>query len=165
MRSNKILSAIAFVGAAAVATEGCASQGQCFGVSAAAPTLANVNDKGLALQGYDPTAYFIDGKPRRGDSTWAHTYQGATYYFVDQAHKNAFEKAPAKYVPEFGGFCGYAASIDRLSPVDPEIWQIVDGKLVLQHSQEAYRLFNENPSASYAQAQQNWPGLTQRRCS
>ncbi|MGF1510275.1 MAG: YHS domain-containing (seleno)protein [Myxococcota bacterium] len=128
-------------------------------------TLVNVDDAGLALQGYDPTSYFIDGKPLRGDPSLFRTYQGATYYFVDKAHKDAFEKEPAKYVPAFGGFCGYAASINKLSPIDPEVWQIIDDRLVLQHTEKAYQLFNEDSEASYAKAQQNWPGLMHQRCS
>ena len=126
--------------------------------------LLNVDEKGLAIAGYDPTSYFVDGKPRKGDPTLARVYQGATYYFVDTDHKNTFEKDPAKYVPQFGGFCGYAASIKRVSPVNPELWQLVDGRLVLQHTPEAYRLFNENVAANYAKAQENWPALAHRRC-
>lgn len=131
---------------------------------APARAFLNVDDSGLALEGYDPTAYFIDGKPIKGDPALARTYQGATYYFVDKAHKDAFEKEPAKYVPQFGGFCAYAAAINRVSPVNPEIWQIVDGRLALQHTPEAYRLFNEDVPGNYAKAGKNWPGLAHRRC-
>jgi YHS domain-containing protein len=127
-------------------------------------TLLNLDDKGLALEGYDPTSYFVDGKPVKGDPMLARTYQGATYYFVDNDHKNTFEKEPAKYVPQFGGFCGYAASINKVSPVNPMIWQIVDGRLVLQHTDKAYTLFNQDVGANYAKAQKNWPGLSHRRC-
>lgn len=126
--------------------------------------LKNVDEHGLALSGYDPTAYVLDGMPRRGDPVLSRTYQGATYRFVDKAHKDAFEQEPSRYVPEFGGFCGYAASIGRVSPVNPEIWQLVSGRLVLQHTDEAYRLFNEDVPGNYAKAQQNWPGLSHRRC-
>lgn len=127
-------------------------------------TLINVDAAGLALGGYDPTAYFIDGKPRMGDPALGRTYQGAVYYFVDTDHKNAFEKEPSKYIPQFGGFCGYAASINKVSPVDPRIWQLVDGRLVLQHTPEAYRLFNKDVAANYAAAERNWPGLAHHRC-
>lgn len=126
--------------------------------------LLNIDDQGLALGGYDPTSYFLDGRPRPGDPMLSRTFQGATYRFVDTDHKNAFEKDPSKYIPQFGGFCGYAASINRISPVDPAIWQIVDGRLVLQHTPEAFHLFNEDVSGNYAKAQQNWPGLMHRRC-
>lgn len=127
-------------------------------------TLLNVDEKGVALMGYDPTSYFLDNKPLKGDATLARTYQGATYYFADAAHKNAFEKDPAKYVPQFGGFCGYAASIKKVSPVNPEIWQIVNGRLVLQHTPEAYRLFNQDVVGNNAKAETNWPGLAHRQC-
>ena len=127
-------------------------------------TLLNVDDKGLALAGYDPTSYFLDNKPLKGDPTLARTYQGATYYFVDAPHKNAFEMDPAKYVPQFGGFCGYASSIKKVSPVNPEIWQLVNGRLVLQHTPEAYRLFNQDVAGNNAKAESNWPGLAHRQC-
>lgn len=127
--------------------------------------LVNIDQTGVALGGYDPTSYFLDAKPRKGDPSLARTFQGATYYFVDADHKNAFEKNPSKYLPQFGGFCGYAASINKVSPTDPEIWQLVDGKLVLQHTPDAYKYFNENLPQSYAKAEQNWPGLSHRRCN
>ncbi len=126
--------------------------------------LLNVDEKGVAIAGYDPTAYFLDGKPRQGNASIARTYQGATYFFVDYDHKNAFEKEPSKYVPQFGGFCGYAAAINKVSTVNPELWQIQNGRLVLQHTPEAFRLFNEDASGNYAKAERNWPGLSHRRC-
>lgn len=126
--------------------------------------LLNVDAKGLALAGYDPTSYFLDHKPIKGNPSIARVYQGATYHFVDATHKNTFEKEPAKYVPQFGGFCGYAASIKKVSPVNPELWQLVDGRLVLQHTPEAYRLFNQDVPTNYAKAQENWPALSHRRC-
>jgi YHS domain-containing protein len=132
----------------------------------APPTaLVNVDETGLAIAGYDPVAYFTDGKPVKGDPAIARTYQGATYRFASVEHKNLFEKDPAEYVPQFGGFCGYAASIDVVSPVNPEIWQIVDGRLVLQHTPRAYDLFNADAPGNYAKAQKNWPGLSHRRCN
>jgi YHS domain-containing protein len=127
-------------------------------------TLLNVDKEGLALEGYDPTSYFIDGKPVKGDPALSRRFQGATYYFVDAEHKNTFEKDPAKYVPQFGGFCGYAASNNKVSPVNPDIWQIVDGRLVLQHTPKAYTLFNEDVAGNYSKAEKNWLGLSHRRC-
>lgn len=126
--------------------------------------LLNVDAQGLALEGYDPTSYFLDGKPRKGDSRLSRRFQGATYYFVDSDHKNAFEREPAKYVPRFGGFCGYAASINKVSPVDPRIWQLVDDRLVLQHTPRAFELFNQDVAGNYAKADRNWPALSNARC-
>lgn len=128
-----------------------------------ARALINVDAEGVALGGYDPVSYFR-GAPAKGDPALARGYQGATYYFVSAEHKNMFEKEPARYVPKYGGFCGYAASINRVSPVDPLIWQLVEGELVLQHTPRAYELFNEDVKGNTAKADMNWPGLSHRRC-
>lgn len=127
--------------------------------------LLNIDAGGLALGGYDPVAYFTDGRPVPGDPAIERSYQGAAYRFASVEHKNLFEKDPARYVPKFGGFCGYAASINKVSPVDPTIWQIVDDRLVLQHTPRAYQLFNADTAGNYARAERNWPALSSRRCN
>jgi YHS domain-containing protein len=125
--------------------------------------LVNVDRAGLALEGHDPVAYFTEGKPTKGLAEHQANYNGAIYRFASKENRETFEKDPAKYAPAFGGFCGYAASIDKISPVDVNIFQILDGRLVLQHTQKAYRLFNEDPEKSLARADANWPGLEARR--
>lgn len=125
--------------------------------------LVNVNSEGLALQGYDPVAYFTDGKPVEGSQQFHSEHEGATYRFASAEHKAAFDASPDSYTPRFGGYCGYAASINKVSPVDPTIWQIVDGRLVLQHTQRAYKLFNENVAGNYAKANENWPHLVHKK--
>jgi YHS domain-containing protein len=76
-------------------------------------TLVQTDKRGVALEGYDPIAYFTDGKPQKGDANIEATYNGALYHFTSQAHREMFEKAPSKYAPAYGGYCGYAASIGR----------------------------------------------------
>lgn len=125
--------------------------------------LVNVNRKGVAILGYDPVAYFTDGKPVKGDPKFESTYNGALYHFASQEHRTMFEGNPTQYVPEFGGFCGYAASINKVSPINPMFWQILNGRLVLQHTQKAYDLFNEDPEGNYAKARMNWPGLVEKQ--
>lgn len=127
-----------------------------------ARTLVNIDETGLALEGYDPVSYFTDPKPVKGDAALARTYNGATYYFASVEHKNIFEKEPAKYVPAFGGFCGYAASINKVSPVNVTIFQIINDRLVLQHTPKAFELFNEDPQGALTRADANWPGLTEK---
>jgi YHS domain-containing protein len=125
--------------------------------------LVNVDRDGTALQGYDPVAYFTAGRPTIGDPSITAVYNGATYRFASVENKDAFERDPARFEPQFGGYCGYAASINKISPIDPLIWQIIDGRLVLQHTQKAYDLFNADAPASLARADGNWPGLVSRR--
>src|ERR1051326_9076602 len=100
------------------------------------------NKEGAAILGYDAVAYFTDNKAVKGSQKFRSEFDGAKFYFANADHKLAFDANPAKYAPAYGGYCGYAASIDRLSPISSEWFQIVDGKLVLQPKQKAFDLFN-----------------------
>lgn len=124
-----------------------------------AKTLVNVDDRGVAIAGYDPVSYFADHKPAKGDPKIEATYNGALYHFVSQEHRETFEKDPAKYVPAYGGFCGYAASIGKVRPIEPELWSIVDGHLILQHSKGAVELWEKDVAGNKAKADKYWPRL------
>jgi YHS domain-containing protein len=121
--------------------------------------LNNINDKGVIIEGYDPVAYFTDNKAVKGDAKFTTEYNGAIYWFASVEHAELFKKEPSKYAPQYGAFCGYAVSIGKLRPVDPTIYQIEDGRLILQHTKEAYDLFNENLKESIVKADRNWPGI------
>lgn len=120
------------------------------------------NKEGAAILGYDPVAYFTDHKAVKGSARFQSEYEGAKYYFANADHKSAFDANPSKYAPAYGGYCGYAASIDRLSPISPEWFQIIDGKLILQHNKKAYDKFNADLKGNVVKADQNWPGLVAR---
>lgn len=122
----------------------------------------NVDRSGLALQGYDPVAYFTDGKPVKGDASITATYNGATYRFASAEHKAAFERDPSKYEPQFGGFCAYAVSINKTADIDPNFWEIVDGRLILQHNKKAWDLWHKDSASNLQKADANWPGLVQK---
>lgn len=132
--------------------------------SAGAPVegkfLVNVDERGVALQGgHDPVAFFTDRKPVKGSAAFQSAYKGAIYYFASAEHKAAFEREPARYEPQFGGFCGYAASINRVSPIDVHFFEILDGRLVLQHNRKAWDLWHKDVPANLKRADANWPNL------
>ena len=140
------------------ATGTAAAHGQ-VGTTSASKLLVNRDHRGIAIAGYDPVAYFTDGKPVVGDpQIWA-LHRGATYLFASEDHRWQFLREPEHYAPAFGGYCGFAASIARLSPTSPEYWQIIDNRLVLQHNQHAFELFNKDAVGNLAQADANWPKL------
>lgn len=91
----------------------------------------NLNE-GLAISGYDPVAYFTQNKAIKGSRENAVAYEGVTYYFSSVANKDEFKKNPAKYEPEYGGWCSYAmgAKGEKVE-VDPKTFKIVNGKLNL----------------------------------
>jgi YHS domain-containing protein len=124
-----------------------------------AKTLVNVDARGIAIEGYDPVSYFTDGKPVKGDAAIEATYNGALYHFISQEHREIFEKDPAKHAPAYGGFCGYAASIGKVRPIDPKLWSIVDDQLVLQHSKGAVELWEKDVPANKHKADEYWPRL------
>ena len=124
--------------------------------------LVNKDKHGVAILGYDTVAYFADGKAIRGSEAYQSRHGGATYWFATPEHKAAFDREPARYAPQYGGYCGDAASINRLSPVDPEVWQLVDGRLVLQHNRKAFDLFNADLAQNVVKADANWPGLVNK---
>jgi len=96
-------------------------------------------DEGLAIQGYDPVAYFTEGKAIKGNKNNAVFHEGVTYYFSSVANKEEFKKSPAKYEPQYGGWCAYAmgAKGEKVN-VDPKTFKIVGGKLYLFYN----RFFN-----------------------
>lgn len=124
--------------------------------------VVNIDKNGLALQGYDPVAYFTDKKPVKGSPEFAATYKGATYQFASAEHKALFEKSPARYEPQFGGFCGYAASINKLAPIEVEYFQVLHDRLILQHNEKAWKLWHQDVEGNLKKADANWPTLSQQ---
>jgi YHS domain-containing protein len=128
-----------------------------------ARVLVNTNSEGLALDGHDPVGYFTEHRPVLGKPEFEANYNGARYLFASMENRVTFENDPAKYAPAYGGYCGYAASINRVSPVNVHIFQIIDGRLVLQHTPKAYRLFNEDAEGALVRADANWPALVAKK--
>ncbi|MFG6104401.1 YHS domain-containing (seleno)protein [Leptothoe sp. EHU-05/26/07-4] len=92
--------------------------------------LQNLNEAGVALQGYNPVAYFSN-QPVEGDANIAVTYEGAIYYFSSEGNKLIFEGSPQQYVPQYGGFCAVAVSEGKTFPINPHVYSVEDGRLYL----------------------------------
>jgi YHS domain-containing protein len=125
--------------------------------------LVNVNKDGVLVDGYDVVAYFTDGRPTMGSAQFASTFDGATYWFASVDHKALFDADPAKYAPQFGGFCAYAVSRNGLRPIDPAVFHFVDGRLFLQHTKKAYDLFEKDEKGNTRKADANWPKLVEKK--
>ena len=118
---------------------------------------------GVALEGYDPVAYFTDGKPVKGSPQFTASYQSATYQFASAEQEQLFEKSPAKYEPQFGGFCGYAASIDKLALVQVEHFEVLHDRLILKHNKKAWDLWDKDIEGNLKKAGATWPTLSQHK--
>ena len=126
-------------------------------------TLLNLDSGGVAIQGYDPVAFFTDQKPVKGDPKFVFKHDGAIYFFASKDHRDLFKENPAKYEPVFGGFCAYGVSKNRLVEIDVDAFQIVDGKLLLQYSKSIRDDFNKDAKANLAKADANWPVLVEKK--
>jgi len=138
-------------------------------LSVATPLLAqtkpllNLDKTGVAIQGYDPVAFFTDHKPVKGNASHATKRDGATYLFASQEHQDLFDKEPKKYEPAFGGYCAYGVSRNKLVEIDVDAFQIVDGRLLLQYSKGVRDNFNQDTKGNLAKAEANWPGLVEKQ--
>jgi YHS domain-containing protein len=126
-------------------------------------SLLNLDKSGVAIQGYDPVAFFTDGRPVKGDPKFLARHEGAIYFFASKEHEEMFKSDPAKYEPEFGGYCAYGVSRNKLVEIDVDAFQIVDGKLLLQYSKGVRDDFNKDRKGNLAKADANWPGLVEKK--
>jgi YHS domain-containing protein len=136
---------------------GGARPGHAFSNQSKAPV--NVDDSGLALRGYDPVAYFTDGKPMSGVAEFKATHDGATYQFANAANRDAFSKEPAKYAPQYGGFCAFAAALNKKFDADPNIWKIVDGKLYVNFNADVGTKWSADIPGFIQKANATWPAI------
>lgn len=113
----------------------------------------------LKLKGYDPVAYFTAGKAVKGDAKFEYKFMDATYRFSSQANLELFKKAPEKYIPQYGSYCAYAVSRGYTAPVDPEAFDIVNGKLYLNYNKAVQTKWREDRDNYIAAADKNWPAL------
>ena len=85
----------------------------------------------IAINGYDPVAYFTEEKPVEGVADFSSEWDGATVLFVSAAHKEMFDADPEKYAPKYGGYCAYAVSKGYTASTDPVAWTVHEGRLYL----------------------------------
>ncbi len=121
----------------------------------------NTNPK-LAIQGYDVVAYVTIGNARLGSNAFAHEWQGATWFFVSEAHLELFKKNPEKYAPKYGGFCAWAAANDYFAPADPQVFYIHDGALYLNFNRKVQLNWFKDIPGAIKKADANWPDLETR---
>jgi len=119
-------------------------------------------EDGVAISGADPVAYFTDEAYVPGSADYTYEWEGTTWQFASQENHDLFAANPEQYAPEYGGFCAWAvAAKDTLVPTDPNAWSIVDGKLYLNANQKVQSNWAKDIPGFIAQANINWPSLTQ----
>lgn len=134
-------------------------------ISVTKPVPALNAPSGVALQGYDPVAYFDGGKPAEGNDTYSYQWQGVQWKFSSAEHQAAFAASPERYAPQFGGYCAFAVSRGTTADGDPHQWAIVDDKLYVNNNAFAMKLWNQDRSENIAVGKVNWPLIPKQSSS
>jgi YHS domain-containing protein len=113
---------------------------------------------GLGAKGYDVVAYFTEGYPVQGNADHTHEHGGVTWRFASAHNRDLFVAEPAKYAPQYGGFCAWGVAQGRLFDVDPvNGWKVLDGKLFLNFNADIRAAWEKDVSGFITKADANWP--------
>jgi hypothetical protein len=128
-------------------------------------TDARSEEPKLSISGYDPVAYFTDGKPVQGKSEIEYLWHKLRWRFASDAHRELFIRDLDHYSPQYDGYCAMGVSNDDAAhkdTVDPEAWAIVDGKLYLTHNQYWLGVWKEHSEEYIKRANASWQALAER---
>lgn len=114
---------------------------------------------GIAINGFDPVAYFTMSKPVKGDMAYSSDWEGAKMLFSSAENKAMFDADPEKYAPKYGGYCAYAVSKGATAPTDPEAWTVYEDRLYLNFSVDVRSIWQQDIPGNVAKADANWPGV------
>lgn len=132
--------------------------------SAAIAGEQNLTFHGIAIQGYDPVAYFTDRKPIPGDPGITASHDGAIYQFASAEHKAAFDADPARYAPQYGGYCAYAAAQGAKTSIEPEQFTVAGDKLYLNFNADVRQRWLQDQAGYISKADAWWASQYFRRC-
>ena len=115
-----------------------------------------------AILGYDPVAYFTDGKPLKGQDNLVTEWMGAKWKFASQAHLDLFKASPDKYAPQYGGYCAYGVSQDNLVSIEPDKFKLLDGKLYLNYDAAVQAKWLKDPQGFIREADAKFQALLKK---
>lgn len=131
----------------------------CSSLVGAAEKPSPVPGKRVALRGYDPVSYFVNGRPEKGASEFWFAFDDAIYIFKNAEHRAAFISDPERYAPQYDGFCAMTVSNGVKAEADPDAWLVVDGKLFVFRSKAGVAAFTKDSQASTSRADSHWRSI------
>jgi len=115
----------------------------------------------VAVGGYDAVSYF-SGKPVEGSPQYSFAYNGADWQFATQANRDLFAANPEAFAPQYGGYCAWAISQNKLAKGSPKHWHIEDGKLYLNYNKRIQKRWESDISGFVQTAETNWPTVLEK---
>jgi hypothetical protein len=131
-----------------------------------APALAGLTQRivvnwnsGLAIDGYDPVAFFTDRKAETGSGSFELRYAGASWRFLNSGNLTAFTQRPDVYMPQYGGYDPVGVARGVAVPGNPQLWAIVGERLFLFYDSAQRGKFLSDPARYVATSERRWPDL------
>ncbi|XEY28914.1 YHS domain-containing (seleno)protein [Candidatus Uabimicrobium helgolandensis] len=121
-----------------------------------------VDNKKIAVDGYDVVAYFVQKKPAKGQKKFLVEWNGAKWLFKTKENLQLFKKTPQKYAPQFGGFCAWAVGNGYTAKIDPLAWKVVDKKLYLNYNKDIQKKWQKDMRNLIKKGHENWPTLAKK---
>ena len=112
---------------------------------------------GVAIRGYDPVAYFTDRRPVKGSAAYSATHAGSVFHFASQANRDAFAANPARYAPQYNGFCAFGVAGGYKAAIDPAAFTVVNDKLYLNYNKDIQQKWSADIPGFVAKGDRNWP--------
>ena len=144
------------LGAAAVVATGAAVRATLSTAADGAPVFEG-GIEGVAINGYDPVAYFTRGEPVEGSPDHTFRWRGTTWRFASTANRDTFAAAPERYAPQYGGFCAFAMAQGQRIKTDPAAFSIVDDKLYLNYDRQIRKRWEADRDDLIEAADERWP--------
>ncbi|MGE3800168.1 MAG: YHS domain-containing (seleno)protein [Candidatus Kapaibacterium sp.] len=123
----------------------------------------NVDDSKIALDGYSPVSYIELNLAQRGAKEYMSEHKGLKYYFTNAEQKAKFDANPAKYLPQYGGWCATGIAVGAKFRTDPNKFLVRDGKLYLflyNLEVDALQLWLGDEKKMKTNAEDNWKKLS-----
>jgi len=123
------------------------------------PAVFTDKPKGVAVGGYDTIAYFTEQKPVKGNPAIATEHAGVTWWFASEANKALFVANPARYAPQYGGYCAWAVASGYTASGDPEAWSVTNDKLYLNYNKAVRFAWARDIPGNVKKGDANWPAV------
>jgi YHS domain-containing protein len=117
---------------------------------------------GIALNGYDPVAYFAEQHPVKGSPRFSVEHLGTRFYFSTMNNRETFIANPERFLPQYAGYCAFGVSKGYKAAIDPDSFTIVEGKLYLNYSPSVLDRWRKDIPGHIRQADHNWPEVSQQ---
>jgi len=110
----------------------------------------------VGVGGYDLVSYQSGKKPLQGNGNHVVQHEGVNYLFSSKGNAKKFQANKEKYLPAYGGFCAYGASVGKKFIADPTVWEVVDGTLYMNLDNGIKTIWIKDIPGNIKKADKNW---------